>query len=309
MSGPGQAAGVPGMGQVSHGARFALLAIVSLALMVVDHRQEHLAKVRELLSLAVHPIRVVVDLPFRTWNTVSQALTDNAELRRQRDEAQYELLVAQIRLQEMGEVERENERLRELLNSIEEEQGYEVRVAEILSVDMKNRQRFLINRGTADGVLVGQPLLDAEGIVGQVVAVSLHSSEAMLITDAEHALPVTVERTGDRTIAEGTGDSGQLLLPYLTNTADIEPGDRLVTSGLGGVFPGGRPVAEITKVELKPEQQFALVEARPLATLDRDQEVLLIWPTKQAVEQATAAGLTAPPVDPAAATQPSETVQ
>ena len=309
MSGPGQTAGVPGMGQVSHGARFALLAIASLALMFVDHRQDHLAKVRELLSLAVHPIRLVVDLPFRAWNTASQALTDNAELRTQKDELQYELLVAQIRLQELGEIRRENERLRGLLNSIEEERGYEVRVAEILSVDMENRQRFLINRGTQDGVFVGQPLLDAEGIVGQVVAVSLLSAEAMLITDAEHAVPVTVERSGVRTIAEGMGDRGLLSLPYLTNTADIEPGDRLVTSGLGGVFPRGRPVAEITEVDLQPEQPFARVVARPLATLDRDQEVLLIWPTEEEVEQATAAGLTVPRADPAAVTEPEARAQ
>lgn len=309
MSGPGQAAGVPGKGQVSHGARFALLAIVSLALMVVDHRQEHLAKVRELLSLAVHPIRVVVDLPFRTWNSVSQALTDNAELRRQRDELQYELLVAQIRLQEKGEVERENERLRELLNSIEEEQGFEVRVAEILSVDMENRQRFLINRGKQDGVVVGQPLLDANGIVGQIVAVSQLSAEAMLITDAEHAVPVTVERSRVRTIAEGRGDLGDLLLPYLPNTADIQVGDRLVTSGLGGVFPSGRPVAEVTEVQRQPGQAFARVFARPFAALDRDQEVLLIWKTEEAVVSETAAGLTASPADPAVATEPAGTAQ
>ena len=308
MSGPGHTAGVPGIGQVSHGARFALLAIAALALMFVDHRQDHLAKVRELLSLAVHPIRLVVDLPFRAWNSASQALTDNAELRMQRDELQYELLVAEIRLQELSEFRRENERLRDLLNSIEEEQGYEVRVAEILSVDLENRQRFLINRGRTDGVFVGQPLLDAAGIVGQVVAVSQFSSEAMLITDAEHAVPVTVERSGVRTIAEGDGDSGLLSLPYLTNTADIQVGDRLVTSGLGGVFPGGRPVAEVTKVDLKPEQDFALVVARPLATLDRDQEVLLIWPTEAAVEQATAAGLSTLPADLAAG-EAAEAVQ
>lgn len=294
---------------MSHGARFALLAIVSLTLMLVDHREDHLARVREILSLAVHPIRVAVDLPFRAWNNVSQALTDNAELRRQRDELQYDLIVAQIRLQESGEIRRENERLRELLNSIEEEQGYEVRVAEILSVDLENRQRFLINRGTSDGVFVGQVLLDAEGIVGQVVAVSLLSAEAMLITDAEHAVPVTVERSRVRTIAEGTGDRGDLLLPYLPNTADIRPGDRLVTSGLGGVFPSGRPVAEVTEVELKPEQSFARVVARPLAALDRDQEVLLIWPREETPEQSTAAGLTAPPADPAAGTGPARSAQ
>jgi rod shape-determining protein MreC len=166
---------------------------------------------------------------------------------------------------------------------------------------MENRQRFLINRGIADGVFVGQPLLDANGIVGQIVAVSQLSAEAMLITDVEHAVPVTVERSRVRTIAEGTGDSGLLLLPYLPNTSDIQPGDLLVTSGLGGVFPSGRPVAEVTEVQLRPEQSFARVVARPLAALDRDQEVLLIWPNEQAREQATAAGLAPPPTDPTAA--------
>jgi rod shape-determining protein MreC len=235
---------------------------------------------------------VVVDFPFSVWQSTRQAVTDNASLRSQKDELQYELLVTQIRLQELGELRRENERLRELLNSIEEEKSYEVRVAEILSVDLANRQRFLINRGTVDGVFVGQALLDAEGIVGQVVAVSRLTAEAMLITDAEHAVPVTIERSRVRTIAEGTGDSGRLLLPYLTNTADIQLGDRLVTSGLGGVFPRGRPVAEVTEVRLQPDQSFARVFARPLAALDRDQEVLLIWPNEAEQEQATAAGIT-----------------
>ena len=306
MSGPGQAASVPGKGQVSHGARFALLAIVSIALMVVDHRQDHLARVRELLSLAVHPIRVVVDLPFSAWKSTRQALTDHATLRTLKDELQFELLVTQIRLQELAELERENERLRGLLNSIEEEQSYEVRVAEILSVDLENRQRFLINRGTADGVFVGQPLLDAEGIVGQVVAVSRFTAEAMLITDADHAVPVTIERTRVKTIAEGTGDTGLLHLPYLTNTADIQPGDRLVTSGLGGVYPSGRPVAEVTEVDVQPGQDFARVIARPLAALDRDQEVLLIWTEGRAVEepaQETAAALVTAPSDDAGSLQ------
>jgi rod shape-determining protein MreC len=262
--------------------------------MVVDHRQDHLARVRELLSLAVHPIRLVVDLPFSAWKGTRQALTDNASLRSQKDELQFDLLVTQIRLQELGELRRENDRLRELLNSIEEEQSYDVRVAEILSVDMANRQRFMINRGTTEGVFVGQPLLDAGGIVGQVVAVSQLSSEAMLITDAEHAVPVTIERSRVRTIAEGTGDSGLLLLPYLPNTADVRPGDRLVTSGLGGVFPRGRPVAEVTEVHLQPEQSFARIIARPLAALDKDQEVLLIWPRENPGPQATSADLASP---------------
>lgn len=292
MSGPGQAAGMPGRAQFSLGARFSLLAICSLALMIVDHRQDHLHRLRELLSLAVHPIQVVVDLPFRAFKGGRAVLTDNATLRRDNERLGNELLITQLQLQDLNEVRRENERLRGLLNSLEEEQDFEVRIAEILSVDMDNRQRFLINRGKADGVGVGQPLLDAEGIVGQVVAVFPLTSEAMLITDAEHAVPVTIERSNVRTIAEGTGDSGLLLLPYLTNTADVKVGDRLLTSGFGGVFPRGRPVAEIIEIHLQPEQSFARVIARPLAQLDRDQEVLLVdWRRERALAEGATANL------------------
>ena len=113
-----------------------------------------------------------------------------------------------------------------------------------------------------------------------------------MITDADHAVPVTVERTGLRTIAEGTGDSGLLRLPYLPNNADVRPGDRLITSGLGGVFPRGRPVAEVTEVLRQPGQSFSEVRASPLAALERDQEVLLVWKNDEPPEvEATAASL------------------
>jgi rod shape-determining protein MreC len=288
MSGPGQTAGMPGYGQVSLGARFALLAALSLVLTIIDHKDNHLLRVRQLLGLAVHPLHVVVDLPFSTFKAARSALTDNATLRDDNDRLERELLVAQYQLQDLQSLQRENERLRELLNSFEEEQDYQVRIAEILSVDMAERQRFLINRGAVDGVKVGQPLLDAKGIVGQVVAVYPFYADAMLITDASQSVPVTVARNGLRTFAEGTGDSGLLSLPYLPNSADIEVGDLLVTSGLGGVFPRGRPVAEVIDVDRRPEQGFARVTARPVAALDRDQEVLLVFGAEPAATETTA---------------------
>jgi rod shape-determining protein MreC len=257
--------------------------MVALVLMIVDHREDHLRRVRELLSLAVYPIHIVVDLPFNVWQSVTTSLTDRATLKRDNENLERQLLLNAFRLQYLDELERENDRLRKLFNSLEEDRDPDVRIAEILSVDLANRQRFIINRGTADGVYIGQPLLDASGVVGQVRAVSQLTSEGMLITDADHAVPVTVERTGLRTIAEGTGDSGLLRLPYLTNTADVRPGDRLVTSGLGGVFPRGRPVADIIEVLKQPGQSFAEVRAKPVSALDRDQEVLLVWKNDQPV--------------------------
>lgn len=287
MSGPGQAAGMPGRGEISLGARFVLLAIVSLTLMVVDHRQNHLSRVREYLSLAVYPIHVVVDLPFRVWHSLTSAVSGRAEMLRENDRLRSQLVIAQYRLQELHSLERENERLRELLDSYEDRSEERVLVAEILSVDLEHyRQRFIINRGSADGVYVGQPLLDADGVVGQVESVSVMTSEALLITDADHAVPVAIERTGLRTIAEGTGDSSQLRLPYLTNSADVVKGDRIVTSGLGDVFPAGRPVGIIEEFVPRPGQNFAHVTARPVAALDRHQEVLLVWNDVRNDEQA-----------------------
>ena len=158
-------------------------------------------------------------------------------------------------------------------------------VAEILAVDLDPyRQRFSINRGLGDGVYVGQALLDANGVVGQIVGVEAFTSEAVLISDADHAVPVSVNRNGLRTIAVGTGDSGRLSLPYLTNSADIGPGDLLVSSGLGGVFPSGYPVGRVLEVHRRPGQSFAEVIAEPAAELDRDREVLLVW-TAEDIEQ------------------------
>lgn len=277
MSSPGQATGIAGRGAVSHGARFVLLAIVALGLMIVDHQQDHLRRVRVLVSIVAYPIHLVVDLPFSAWQALTGAVGDRAELMEENHRLERELLISEYRLQRLATLESENDRLRRLLNSLEEESEREVRIAEILSVDLDNRQSRIINRGAADGVYPGQPLLDAYGVFGQVTEVYPLSAKAMLITDPDHALHVRIERTQEGTIAYGAGDSGLLILPYITNTTDIVPGDRLVTSGLGGIYPRGRPVAEVIEVRPQPELQFATVMARPISALDRDQEVLLVW--------------------------------
>lgn len=245
--------------------------------MVLDHETTQLARVRQGLSVAMYPIRVLVDFPFASWRNLranfvarDALLTENQRLKR-------EQLSANLRLQRLDALEAENERLRELLDSTEV-LGKRVLIAEILAVDLDPyRQRFNLNRGLADGVFVGQPLLDADGIVGQIVEVGPLTSEAVLITDADHAVPVSVNRNGLRTIAVGTGDSNRLRLPYLTNSADIEVGDLLVSSGLGGVFPTGYPLGKVIEVRIRPGQSFAEVIAEPISELDRDQEVLLVW--------------------------------
>ncbi len=282
MNAPGGTGG--GRAATSLGAQFLLLSVVSLSLMVLDHRDDHLSRLRQAFSVLVYPIQVSVNLPFKTWQWASTSLADRAALLSENAELKVEQLSYNVRLQRMAALEAENTRLRAILDS-SARVGDRVLVAQILAVDLDPyRQRFWINRGLGDGVFVGQALLDANGVAGQIVRVQAFTSEAVLISDADHAVPVSVNRNGLRTIVVGTGDSGRLSLPYLTNSADIEPGDLLVSSGLGGVFPSGYPVGWVQEVHRRPGQSFAEVIAEPAAELDRDREVLLVW-TPEDIEQ------------------------
>jgi rod shape-determining protein MreC len=150
--------------------------------------------------------------------------------------------------------------------------------AEIVTIQLNSlRQKLLINRGAANGVFAAQAVLDDKGLIGQTTHVGPWSAEVILITDPEHAVPVRVERTGLRTIAVGAGDATSIALPYLPGNADIKEGDVLVTSGLGGVFPEGYPVARVTEVHRNAVQPLAQVRAAPLAHIDADSEVMLVW--------------------------------
>jgi rod shape-determining protein MreC len=264
-------------GGISMGARYFLLALACFVLMVLDHRDEQVTSLRQGLSVLVYPLRMMVDFPFSVWEKAKTTFAERQALIEENERLKRERLTTEFRLQRLAALEVENARLRELLDSTERV-GTRALIAEILAVDLDPyRQRFDLNRGSLDGVFVGQALIDAKGIVGQVVRVGPLTSEAVLITDADHAVPVTVNRNGLRTIAVGTGDSGRLRLPYLTNNADIEVGDLLVSSGLGGVFPAGYPVGRVIEVKMRPDQAFAEVIAQPVSALDRDREVLLVW--------------------------------
>lgn len=289
MSAPNRT--TPGFGRsgFSMGARFLLLAVVCVALMMLDRREQHLVRVREALSVVVYPVRVLVDLPFSTWAKVRDSFAEREALIAENEQFRRERLETEFRLQRLAALEMENARLRELLDSTANV-GSRALVAEILSVDLDPyRQRFDLNRGLVDGVFVGQALIDAQGVVGQVVRVGPLTSEAVLITDADHAVPVSVNRNGLRTIAVGTGDSSRLRLPYLTNNADIAVGDLLISSGLGGVFPPGYPVGRVLDVRRQPDQAFAEIIAEPASSLDRDREVLLVWNAADEVPRASEA--------------------
>jgi rod shape-determining protein MreC len=259
------------------GATFLTLAVLSIVLMVADQRYAQLERVRGWLNSAAYPVQIAVDLPFRAWDWLSSSFADRSRLRQDNLELTARLRLANLQLQRFAAVEEENRRLRDMrANSA----GVAERalVASILNVDLDPfRHRELLDKGAADGVFKGQAVLDAEGIVGQIWRVHAHTSEAILISDAEHAIPVQSNRSGVRTIAVGTGDSSRLSLPFVTGESDLKTGDLLLSTGMGGVFPPGYPVAQVTKVERSSKATFAIVEARPTALLDRDREVLLVW--------------------------------
>jgi len=245
--------------------------------MLLDHRQEHLNQIRHAFSVVVNPIRLVVNAPFEGWRWATRALSDQTALLQENTRLRNERRDVNVRLQRLAALEAENNRLRAMLDT-SAHVADRVLIAEILAVDLDPyRQHFTINRGLIDGVYVGQALLDANGVVGQIVRAEPFTSEAVLISDADHAIPVAVNRNGLRTIVVGTGDSTRLRLPYLTNSADIVRGDLLVSSGLGGVFPAGYPVGRVLEVHRQPGQSFAQVIAEPAAQLDHDREVLLVW--------------------------------
>lgn len=186
-------------------------------------------------------------------------------------------LVHQTRLLKFAALEKENIRLRALLeNSFK--LGEQVLVAELLSVKTAPYEHIvLVNKGTRFSVHPQQPVLDANGVVGQVFRALPMSSEIMLITDPNHAIPVQVNRNGLLTIAVGSGQINRLILPFLPNNADIRPGDLLITSGLGGTFPPGYPVAVVDDFTSQPDKPFANITATPKAQLDRNRELMIVW--------------------------------
>lgn len=261
----------------SLGTRIVLLGIFSVLLMYLDHRENHLGAVRSALSVAVYPVRVAVDLPSRGLGWLAETLSSRGRLLDENRRLREERLEFLARLQRMEALQAENTRLRALLDSTPRVAD-RVLVANILSVDLDPFQhRLVIDRGGSDGAYVGQAMLDAGGIVGQITRVEPYTSEAILISDPGHATPVEVNRNGLRTIALGTGDSSRIVLPFLPNNADVQAGDLLVSSGLGGAFPPGYPVGRVVQVERMPGEPFASVTAEPAGALNREREVLLVW--------------------------------
>lgn len=253
--------------------------------MTVDHRFHHLDNIRAALSVVVYPLQYMVNIPAEVGDWASETFVTRDTLQEENRSLHTHNLLLKEELQKMAALETENMRLRELLQS-SKKVSERVLIAELLAVDLDPfSQLIVLNKGSRAHVYVGQPLIDADGIMGQVIQVGPITSTAMLITDPSHAIPVLVNRNGLRAIAVGNGAAGTLEVPHLPNNADIKVGDLLVTSGLGGVFPPGFPVGHVVSVDIDPSLPFAHIVAEPSAHLQRSREVLLVWTQAHAAHE------------------------
>ena len=251
--------------------------MISIALMTVDHISDALDGARAGLTVAITPIVVTADLPGRAVRGVERIFQSRNDMRAELDDMRAELLLLRAKTGKMAALTAENNRLRDLLGSAAKLQD-NVLVAEMVATDPNpERLEIIIDKGSREGVFAGQPLLDAEGLMGQVVEVSPFTSRVLLLSDPTHSVPVQVARSNLRLIAQGTGVMRELELMHVQGTADIEVGDLLVSSGLGGRFPVGYPVGRVTQFDHDPGEPFAVVRATSSALLDRSRHVLLVF--------------------------------
>ena len=261
----------------SFGFRFFCYAVVSVVLMFYDRRGGWLDTARYGLQATVYPLQLAVNSPSAAWCWLEESFTTRETLQAEVDALRTQLRDQQLITMRQAALESENATLRGLNSALPEVIDKRL-IGEVISVELSTlRQRLLINRGASSGVYRAQPVITGAGVLGQVYRIGPFSSEIILVSDAEHALPVQVLRSGVRTIALGTGRSSSLELPYVPQNYDVKVGDLLITSGLDKVFPYGLPVARVTRVDKDPTQTFAKIFAAPLARIDSDREVLFIW--------------------------------
>lgn len=248
--------------------------------MTLDHRWHYLDKVRASLNVVIAPIRYVVSFPIGAAEWVSYTLSNQQQLLEENRRFKEDNFVLKVKLQRFEELQQENLRLRSLLEPVQRFTDRTL-LASVMDVEMDPYlRRLVLNKGTQQKVAVGMPVLDALGVIGKTISVDILSSTVMLVTDADHMLPIQIKRTGHHTVAAGNGKNALNIL-YLPVTADMEVGDELVTSGIGGIFPSGYSVGIITKIQRDTGKSFAVVEAKPTALLNRSRDVLLLLPSNQ----------------------------
>lgn len=248
-----------------------------VALLVADSQFNLFASARIYLNSMVAPIQYVADAPQKVFSSVSENVMTRQALMDRNQQLEKENLHLKADRQLLGQLQSENKQLRELLNS-KRQFKYKRMITEVMSLRSDPfTHQLLIDKGTSDGVYLGQPVINKQGVVGQVSQVGTTTSRVVLIVDASHGIPVRVQRNGVVAVVHGSGAWDKLNVPFVQSNADIREGDLLVTSGLGGRFPAGYPVATISRFQYQEGELYANVTATPVADLDRSRYLLLLW--------------------------------
>ncbi|WGE91826.1 rod shape-determining protein MreC [Actinobacillus genomosp. 1] len=270
----------------SLGVRLFLAIVISIVLIAFDGRSSAIIQFRNMLETAISGLYYFANTPRSVLDGVSNNFIDNNKLQMENHVLKEQLREKNADLLLLDQLKVENQRLRLLLSSPLRQDEYK-KIGEVLTAEMDAyRQQVIINRGKSDGAFVGQPIIDERGVVGQVISVGEKSSRVLLITDVTHAVPIQVLRNDVRGIANGTGHNDELFIDNLPRSVDVVKGDVLVTSGLGGRFPEGYPVAIVEAVTNDTQSQFARIVARPLASFERLRYLLLLWPTGEELRKA-----------------------
>ncbi len=261
--------------------RMVFFAALSISMMAADARFHYLAKMRQVGVLVLQPLQWVANRPEAIYQGVSEYLRTQSSLRDELTELKTQSLFQSAKLQQLQSLEDENNHLKSLL-TLTSYADFHVKPAQIIAlINNVYRHKVMIDQGEKAGVVEGQPVIDEQGVIGQVTRVFSFSSEVTLLTDREFTIPIQVERNGLRAIANGEGNRSYISLPYLPSNVDLQKGDRLVTSGIDGVYPAGLLVAEIDQIKISNNTPFAIVHASPIGGVHNFRQVLLIEPLQK----------------------------
>lgn len=286
-------------------ARLTFFTALSLALMATDSRLQYLANVRENLMTLLHPLQVIANTPLQLYRATDEYFSTHHYLLAENTRLKKQALIQSVALQRLDRLNIENANLRNLLDA-KQSLTETSTLAEILYVGRDAfTKKIIVNRGKNHNVVTGAAAVDAKGVIGQVTRSYPSSSEITLITDKTLAIPIQVERNGLRAIAFGRGRDNTLDLPYLPANVDIKQGDKLVTSGIDGVYPAGLAVATVTEMKTSQDSPFAHIVCIPTSGIENNRQVLLVSMPKIEPEKSTDAPATKPMGKTATITNPS----
>jgi rod shape-determining protein MreC len=290
-------------------ARLTFFTALSLALMATDSRLQYLANVRENLMTMLHPLQVIANAPLELYQNTDEYFSTHHYLLAENSRLKKQALTQDIALQRLHLLYLENTNLRSMLDA-KQSLTETSTLAEIIHVGRDSfTKKIIVNRGKNHNIVTGAAAVDAKGVIGQVTRTYPASSEITLITDKSLAIPVQIERNGLRAIAFGRGRDNTLNLPYLPANVDIKRGDKLVTSGIDGVYPAGLAVATVIEMRTTQDSPFAHIICAPTGGVESDRQVLLVSIPRSQLETDTkpptdAKSNSTTAVEPAAASTP-----